>query len=312
MSPAPSIVPGGSPLDPSRPRAERRGWGSPLPGAVRWAWALTIGLAACQNDQGFVTRPIEDVAVTTGDFDDIAEPLDRMLIDYTPYEGIISTATWSEDYDPDAVVLKVEKLLEDEDEIDRYDAVFVASGTRGLGKRQYNGVEPDDSLVGEVSTLLNVARFVSEGGVLVASDWAYDLVEAIWPDGVEWVGDDVREDDAQVGVMDLVQAQVSDARLEASLGTDTVAIRFDYSNWAVMTDAHPQADVWLRGTVRYVDEEGAEVTLEDAPLAVSFSPADGSGTVLLTAFHLGVQTPAVVDALLLTAIDGLRDGRTDE
>ena len=99
------------------------------------------------NEQSFTAKRLNSIAVTAGDFDQLGAPLDRMDVRHTVYEGLISTATWDPDYEGQNVALKVETLFGDLAEIAGHDALFVSSGTRGLGERVYNGLLPDDALV---------------------------------------------------------------------------------------------------------------------------------------------------------------------
>lgn len=279
--------------------------------------SMAIGLllvaSGCKREDGLIRTSVEAIATTTGDFDDVAAPLDRAIVDHTEYEGLISTATWDEDYDPAANALKVEELLTSSLTMLEYDLIIVASGTRGLGLREYNGLDADDALVADETVRDNVRLFVERGGTLVVTDWAYDLVEATWPDLVDFVGDDGVYDDAQRGEIGTITARVVDDTLEADLGMAEVAVGFNFSNWAVIEDVSSDATVWLRGDVEYrkSDEEGLQ-PLPDVPVLVSGQPeGENGGRVVVASFHLDAQTAEVIDQMLLSIVGEFKSGQQD-
>src|SRR5688572_15347336 len=89
--------------------------------------AAAVLLSAC-GENNLWDHNNTAVAITTGDFDRVAEPLVRMEIAHTTYEGIISTATWDPTYDADQAALQVEDLLVDANELEGNSTVFIASG----------------------------------------------------------------------------------------------------------------------------------------------------------------------------------------
>jgi len=248
----------------------------------------------------------EPVAVTTGDFDFIGEPFNRMVLEYSTYDGVISVATWDSNYDSDDVLLKVEGLLGEDDELEEYGSVFVASGTRGLGSTQYNGLLEDDHLVASDVVIENVRDYVQDGGVLVLTDWAYDLVEACWPDAIEFVRDDTILDDAQTGEIGSVSAEIRETALADNLDSLTVALDFNFSNWAVVESVSEDVTVWMDADVLYRESNDEGVIVQEAaPLLVSFQPyGDGefAGRVVYASFHFDVQKPVVLDEIIRTVI----------
>jgi hypothetical protein len=67
----------------------------------------------------------------------------------------------------------------------------------------------------------NVAAYVDAGGRLFATDWAYDVVERIWPDHIDFYGDDGVPDAAQVGEPGTVKATLVDPGLALLAGGGT-------------------------------------------------------------------------------------------
>lgn len=259
-----------------------------------------LALVGCiEND--FSSRTRNSVAATYGDFDLLTETLDRQLVQHGIYEGLISNATWSED---DISGIPVEALFF-EGEMGLHDAVLVASGTRGLGRTEYNSNRPDDALIRDEENLRIARTYVRASKSFFLTDWAYDLAEQAWPEYVEFYGDDTVFDAAQQGAIGQVVARVVDPELEESLGMSTVVVDYNFSNWAVITDVGPDTRVWLRGDVSAWNGDAYE-TLEDVPLLVSFEPNGGSGgTVAVQTFHANAQTPAVADILIEATIGPL-------
>ena len=264
-------------------------------------------LLGCTPEQEFIEIPIEAIAVTAGDYDRMETLLVRQLVNYQLYEGYIVGATYEPDLDPDDIILEVEGLLASEDELENYGAVFVNSGTRGLGQFVYNGVEADDGLVSDSAVVDHVTHFVSGGGVLVVSDWGYDLIEACWPEMITFVGDEAVLDDAQRGARGTVQAMVHREALVNDLGQNLVSIDYDFSHWATIAAVSDEVEVILSGDVTYrADELEGEVELDDVPLLVAFE--HGSGNVYFSTFHWRAQTSTVADTILFEIVEGLNPG----
>lgn len=270
----------------------------------RTLWAIAaLGLVACGNEGNLTDFDFTNVTVTAGDFDDIGSPLNRMGVPYELADGIISTATWDPELEHERLALKVEDLLGLPGELGANQAVLVASGTRGLGKRQYNGLDPDDQLVSDPVIAENLQGYVEFGGVLVVSDWAYDLVEAAWPDAVDWVNDDAEYDDAQRGLSGDLTARVVNDDVADALGGDTVAIRFDFTNWAVIDSVSDRVDVLIEGDVDWQPDATADAESKTgAPLMFSFQPRGARGKVVYTSFHIDAQNPPMMDALMEAAV----------
>ena len=264
---------------------------------------------ACGTDNNFNLRRLDSIGVTVGDFDNVQEPFNRMEVDTVRYDGIISTATWVEDEDDFvAPSLSVEGLFfsERNQELLEHGALFIASGTRGFGERQYNSLQPDDQIVGSEEAVLNADSFVRAGGVMVVTDWAYDIVPKAFPDKIDFVGQEVILDDAQRGEIGRVTADVVDEQLAEALQVDQLSLTYNFSNWAVIERVLDEDDtrVWLRGDVSYRDgDAGGTVDLTDVPLLVSIDTgSEFGGEVLVSTFHLDAQNPAVIDTMLTTIV----------
>jgi len=255
-------------------------------------------------------QPIREIAVVTGDFDNMAENLDRMLLSYQVYEGFICCASYDFEVDPESNVLDEESLFGLGDgsgeDLFLYDAVFLNSGARGWGQYQYNGIEEDSSLLTNEDTLGNIYSFVEGGGLLILSDWTYDVIEALWPEMVQFYDEaDGVPDSAQVGLLGEVQAKVVDALVAERLDEDEVTLSYNYSNWTVIEDVDDRVDVILQGDIEYrvSASEGTGVA-QDVPLL--FAMDVGAGQVIFSSFHWNAQTPDLADRLMMAVAPGLR------
>lgn len=277
----------------------------------RWVPALVV-LTGC-NENNLSEVRLDAIAVVLGDFDDMRTTLVSMDIASEPFDGFIVQAT----YEPEEsrtrrgdLQASVEALLADtsgELDLDRFNAVFVNSGTRGLGAWQYNDmIEPDDGLL--VDPALQVTcDFADGGGTLVVSDWAYDLVQYCWPDAIQFYGDGT-PDAAQVGIADTdLLATVRDEGLKKELG-EVLTISQNYTAWAVIEGVGADTEVLLSADVEY-QPSSTELPepLAGAPLLVRF-PAGRSGQVVFSTFHWNAQNPSVARGLLLGTVEGIYEG----
>ena len=261
------------------------------------------------SEQGITELRFENVAVATGDFDRVEEMLSRNDVRHTLFEGYIEKAVYDEDLDPNGMAIGTEVLFggtnaDGDPEIFSYDAVFVNSGTRGFGAYVYNSLESDDSIVTDATAIANTVEFVGRNRTLVVSDWAYDLVEAGWPDAITFVDEELGLDSAQVGLDESVIADVVDPDLAEVLLNDQLQIDFAFSYWTVIESVSEDVDVYLRGDVEYrLSDNTGTAVLEDAPLLVAFD--SGRGRVIYSAFSWKAQSQSVTDLLLLYLAEGL-------
>jgi hypothetical protein len=282
------------------------GRNSGLIGVAAW-----VALTGCKQEQGIAPIRIEQVAVAAGDFDRLEDALFRNDIRSEVYEGYINSPVYDVDEDASYGVspLQVEKLFTELNKdgdplLFTYDALFLNSGVRGLGEYVYNDVETDDALVTDADVVGITKRFVARNRTLVVSDWAYDLVEATWPDKVTFLGEHEGFDSAQRGTSASVVATVTDKALKEALGTDQLEVFYDFSYWTVMESVGAGVDVHLRGDVEYRADDGSGTAyLQNVPLLVSFDYE--GGRVILSSFAWRAQRQQVADTILLTMIEGL-------
>jgi hypothetical protein len=279
---------------------------------------MLLALLACTPDQGFAELKLDALAVVLGDFDNVGDTLLGMNVPTQEFEGFIVQAT----YEPDEErtqrgegATTVEGLLgvttDGNLQVSVFNGVFVNSGTRGLGAYQYNNaLQADNSLLLDTESMDHACNFVTGGGTLVVSDWAYEMIEYCWPDAVEFYGDDLVPDAAQVGIADDVLADVKDEALAEALGTN-VNLAYNYTAWTVIEGVGADTEVLLTGDLEYQPSaDQLPVELDGAPLMVRFRP--GRGQVVYTTFHWAIQNPSVTEALLLQSVEGLAGAVEDD
>lgn len=266
-------------------------------------------LVGCKSDNNLKAITIEKAAVATGDFDRVEEALARYELDHDVFEGYIDQAIYEDNVDPTTMNPKVEALWGgtnpdgDPATVD-YDAIFVNSGTRGLGGYVYNDVIEDDTFLVDPSVQTGMDAFMLRSGVLVVSDWGYDLVEALWPDKITFLNEHEGFDAAQAGLDERVSARIEDSDLADNVGGTTLDLAFDFSYWSVMREVSSDVTVHLRGDVTYRSSDGqGAVELQDAPLLVSFDT--GNGRVIVSSFAWKAQSAGVTDVILMTLLEGL-------
>jgi hypothetical protein len=129
----------------------------------------------------------------------------------------------------------------------------------------------------------NIKAYVNSGGAIYASDWAYDVVEQIWPEAINFVGADEIPDSAQMGEYGMVTATVADDALAEWLDADYTQVEFDLPVWPPIEGVADTVSVHLTGNIEYRD--GTNIfPLTASPLLVSFT--SGEGKVAFSTFRV--------------------------
>lgn len=219
------------------------------------------------------------VAVVTGGYDDLAPTLAALgITGIRMIDGQAGT--------------ELVDFLTDPTAMGSYDAIFFDGGHR------------EDGVVygeGPVLTVQDALRsYVDDGGMVFASDWAYDVVEQTWPEMLDFAGDDTVPDAAQIGEIGLVDAQIVDPGLASVVQQDEVQITYDLPVWPVIDAASPEVEVWLEGDAPW------RIGLEDgnqprSPLLVGFD--QGDGRVLLSTYRSRANDDPVMLSVLRTVLD---------
>jgi hypothetical protein len=205
--------------------------------------------------------------VVNGTYDKIQNVLDRMgLTNVTLVEGNPLNA-----FEPWAA-----NVFGDYSALSQYDAVFINCGVSEI---EFQGT-PDPVVAA------NLRKYVQEGGSLYVSDQAYDLVELVWPERIDFLFDDALNSAAEAGVDGTYAMSVAEPGLRDFLGKDEISVELAYGYFAVIREVAPGTTVYLRTDMRYHVNNGVQ-TLLNTPITVAFS--DGApgvgGRVVFTSFH---------------------------
>ncbi len=209
-----------------------------------------------------------NVAIITGDYDQFDEVLGNMgFANYVLIDGM------------DQAV--VSSFLLDAEAMSQYDIIFFNGGH--LEEDIIYDTDASDTAAVHTQIRTNIDAYVNDGGVVYGSDWAYDTIEGIWPDRIEWVGDDTLPNDAQTGEYDSVSATITDEAMAAWLGTNTLRVEYDLPVWPPIESTAGSVTSHVRGSVSY--RSGTETfALADVPLLVSFT--SGEGRVVFSTFRM--------------------------
>jgi hypothetical protein len=125
-----------------------------------------------------------------------------------------------------------------------------------------------------------LAEYVNNGGTLYVSDLESQYISALFPGDVTFSGNSSPE---------AIDSEVTDAGLQAWIGTDQVTITYDAGGWDRVTAVDNEASVLLRG-------QPAQLDTGDEPLAITFPL--GSGRVVYTTFHNTSGIPGDQESIL--------------
>jgi hypothetical protein len=213
--------------------------------------------------------------VVTGDSDRIQDVLARMNLNNVDiHDG--QTAGWAEE------------LFATRELINSYDAVFINCGA-------------DESDIGaglSPNARTNISNYVLQGGALYVSDWAYDVIEQVFPDKINFYGADTAHDAAEVAIGDkLYEAHVVDDGLRAVVG-ESFTMDVSLISGVVIQEIAPDVTVYLETDMDYVRADGILDWMYAMPMTVGFT--HGVGTVVFTAFHQeqGEELDGPEDAML--------------
>ncbi|HJN74450.1 MAG TPA: hypothetical protein QGF58_11005 [Myxococcota bacterium] len=260
--------------------------GLPLTVSVQWKGAVIqsyeLELVDAQNEtvvwEGCSPLPELSVLVVEGYYDDFAAVLSAVPnLSVETLDGSSKDALLS--------------LLQDPTRMADHDVLFFDGGHVEEGVIW--GVSSADQMTA-LEVQQNLADYVSAGGGVYASDWAYDVVEQTWPDKLDFLGEDTVPDAAQYGVSEAVSSTVSNASLAEYLGTDEVDITFDLPVWPVVVGGSDYTSVHLVGDVTYQSGE-VETPFPGSPLLVSFHA--GEGRVVFSSFRQQANTDEMREIL---------------
>lgn len=213
-----------------------------------------------------------DIAVVTGDFDDMAAVLqDAGIASFTIIDGRDASGL--------VEFLRVASNLEP------YSTVYFAGGH--VEEDVFYDSDGSDTSGNVAAVREAVAAYVTAGGKVVASDWSYDVVETIWPLRVDFLGEDTIPEAAQLGVPMNVNASIVDNGLKTAVGESSMQVDFDLDAWPVVERVSDGVTVLQKGDITW--QFGMDSTDETArPLSLTFE--EGDGAVVYTSWRMASNT----------------------
>lgn len=210
-----------------------------------------------------------DVAVVTGDFDDMDTVLEAAGIGGY---NLVNGQTGDE----------LLQFLQNPAELATYDAIFFSGGH--LEEGVFYSTDGSATATAE-AVQEGLRSYVKGGGVVIASDWSYDVIEQTWPSKMTFI-DESRPDASQVGEPVNLSVTVSGSDLKDELGQDTLKVNFDLDAWPVVDSVEDEVKVFLRGDApwRIGMDTGTE---SNSPMMVEFT--EGKGTVVYVPFRMSAN-----------------------
>lgn len=211
-----------------------------------------------------VSAQTSKLAVTPPQYDDMGAVLKRMGISVIEVSAnsLDNLSTW-----------------------EKYDAVYLNCGSI------YPSPEKTAAL----------KKYVQDGGVVYASDFSGELIEAAFPDRINFYGEDKKNPQsfkAKVGSAGEVQANIVDQGLASIVGKKNVKINFDLGSWVVIDSVNSGVRVHMTSEIKVYDYNNEKDNVsKDRPLVVSFQ--EGKGEVLFTSFHNEAQTSEDLNKILI-------------
>lgn len=230
--------------------------------------------------------------------DSVEEVLDRL--GYTDYTLV---PTYHRAQDRDATTPSwITEAFADYASFADNDILFINCGAHEWA---LEGADPDELAV----ALENLRRFVAEGGSIYLSDWSYDLLEELYPEAVDWLGDDLVFNDAEHGLSQVFVGDVLDADIAAVLGLERAALRYEQGRIAVPLSLGDDAYPLILADID-VDDGGAAAPFADVPVLLEYRPPvldDNAepGRVIYTTFHNGNANTPDMDEVLRAIVFAL-------
>lgn len=222
-------------------------------GSFRAETTVTVTKDQTTTVEQLALAPIGKIGVVEGVYDDIGDVLEALGVTY-------------------AVIEEPKTTFANQTELSEFAVIFFACG---LNEKFLFDVdfETGEFKLNEV-IIGNLKNFVEQGGSIYASDWASSVIEAIYPDKIQFLDN--------IGIVQTITASITNPEIRSLLDKDTATIKFDLPGWTVIDSVAAGVTVDLQGTV-----ETYMGTKTDIPLMVHFP--EGQGYVVYTSFHNEAQ-----------------------
>ncbi len=167
----------------------------------------------------------------------------------------------------------------------------------------------DNASPTEISRVLeNLRRFVAEGGSIYLSDWSYDLLELLYPEAVDWLGDDEVRNEAESGEAQIFVGSVLDEDMQAILGRDRASLKYEQGRIAVPVSLGEGSRALIVADI-VVKQGGNTDTFTEVPVLLEHRPPtlDGpsAGRIIFTTFHNGSDNTEAMDEVLRAIVYSL-------
>ncbi len=169
-----------------------------------------------------------------------------------------------------------QSLWNDPTELERFDVIFANCSEGEFGVASWNQA--------------NVADWVHQGGSLYASDYAFWLVEQVYPNMIEFAGNDNDRYGPATGASGSTTADVLDPAMQGVVGGPTAHIDYDLGAWMQM-DATVSSQTLVQGQPPAFSGHSGLQPMVSRQFV-------GDGQVIYTTFHNEAQVTADMEVLL--------------
>ncbi|MCP4499763.1 MAG: hypothetical protein GY822_07355 [Deltaproteobacteria bacterium] len=181
-----------------------------------------------------------------------------------------------------------------------FDILFINCGSHEWALEKASSAELD-------AVFTNLRTFVAQGGSIYMSDWAYDLLELLYPDAADWYDDDEVESAAEVGERQDFLGLIADEDMLTVLDKDRVTLRYNQGRICMPVSLGEGSRALITANNLLVDAPAQ--TLDDVPVLFehippAVDPVEG-GRIIYTTFHNGAQNTMDMDEVLRAIIFSL-------
>ncbi len=164
------------------------------------------------------------------------------------------------------------------------------------------GALDEDTLYYNSDLKQKLITWISGGHSLYASDWAYTVIEACFPDYIDFFSNDTFPGSARQGHDGIIPATIQNEELKHHLGKKNVLINFNLPGWAIIDNVNSNLglETWITADTIFVYPDQHR---QNVPIMVHF--IYNEGRVLYTSFHNEPQVTDDMVKILIRVIYGL-------
>jgi hypothetical protein len=153
----------------------------------------------------------------------------------------------------------------------------------------------------------NLRRFIADGGSIYMSDWAYDIFEELYPEAVDWLGDDLIYNEAEQGLEQAFVGDVLDEDMATVLGRDRASLKYDFSRIAMPDTLGEGTRAMITADIEIEGLDGQPYDATAVPVLIEHRPPlnEGEGRIIYTTFHNGANNTEAMDEVLRAIVYSL-------